>query len=516
MAGFGFAFLHVTNNGPFGNKSVTIAGQAGFMKLLKSLSRQAGHFGRFLSALAGAATLAVGARAADSTALSDILEKAIYSEESQGDIDGAMKLYQQVVSEGKKGQAAGAQAQYRLGVCFYKKKDYDQANAAFEKVVKDFPEQKELVALAQDYLAGAVALTAAPWADGEEMRLDLKFPSGFRIGVASYTVASGETNGHKIWRFGSRMMAGVQQFSRVEADYDSLKPLHSRWKHVLIADAEAVYSPGRAEVKLLTKDTIKTVDLQGVIYDNEEATQLFRRLPLATNYSGTLRFLSTLSGGNIIPVKIDVPTIEKVQVPAGTFECFKLDLSIRQTFWYSTDPHRYLVKFEAGGVIAELSGIGEFKPDAPTAYRDPSYKFGVTLPPTWTSYRRDPDEEKQPTTVFLLDPDAAALTVVQAQKREWFKPETKESITAWAKAELVDAAKELKDFKAREEKEMVVGGHPALAVIGDFMDGKDKSAAYRVFLFSGDNAFQISGRTTADNFESWKAQVDTIVQSFKD
>ena len=139
MAGFGFAFLHVTNNGPFGNKSVTIAGQAGFMKLLKSLSGQAGHFGRFLSALAGAATLAVGARAADSTALSDILEKAIYSEESQGDIDGAMKLYQQVVSEGKKGQAAGAQAQYRLGVCFYKKKDYDQANAAFEKVVKDFP-----------------------------------------------------------------------------------------------------------------------------------------------------------------------------------------------------------------------------------------------------------------------------------------------------------------------------------------------------------------------------------------
>ena len=103
------------------------------------------------------------------------------------------------------------------------------------------------------------------------MRLDLKFPSGFRIGVASYTVASGETNGHKIWRFGSRMMAGVQQFSRVEADYDSLKPLHSRWKHVLIADAEAVYSPGRAEVKLLTKDTSKTVDLQGVIYDNERS-----------------------------------------------------------------------------------------------------------------------------------------------------------------------------------------------------------------------------------------------------
>lgn len=487
------------------------------MKFLNSFSRKAIHISKVLSALAGAAALAVTARAADATSLADTLEKAIYSEENQGDIDGAIKLYQQVVTEAKKGQAAAAQAQYRLGVCFYKKKDYQQANAAFEKVVKDFPEQRDLVALAQDYLAGAVALTPAPWADGEEMRLDLKFPSGFRIGVASYTVASGETNGHKIWRFGSRMMAGVQQFSRVEADYESLKPLHSRWKHVLIADADAMYSPGHAEVKLLTKDTTKTVDLPGVIYDNEEATQLFRRLPLATNYSGTLRFLSTLGGGNIIPVKIDVVGIEKVQVPAGTFECFKLELSIKQTFWYSTDPHRYLVKFEAGGAVAELSGVGEFKPDAPTTYHDPTYDFSLTLPPGWTAYRRDPDEQKEATTVFLLDPEAAALTIVQAQKLSWLKPEKKESLRGWVNTELADAAKELKGFKARQDswKELTVAGHPAMAVAGDFVDGKEENANWGVFLFTAEDAIQISGHTTSGNFDSWKAQVEKIVQSFQ-
>src|SRR5438309_11081005 len=79
---------------------------------------------------------------------SELLEKGIYSEETKGDLDAAMKLYHQIVAEGKEGQAVAAQAQYRLGVCYYKKKNYTEATAAFEKLVKDYPEQKELLALA--------------------------------------------------------------------------------------------------------------------------------------------------------------------------------------------------------------------------------------------------------------------------------------------------------------------------------------------------------------------------------
>ncbi len=470
-----------------------------------------------ISALFAGRLLLSTAWAVEAAGASDLLERAIYSEETKGDIDEALKLYQQVVAEGKQGQAMAGQAQYRLGVCYYKKKDYERAMAAFEKIVKDFPDQKELVALAQDYLAGAVALTPAPWADSEEMRLDIKFPTGFKIGMASYTVVAGETNGQKIWRFGSRMMAGVQQFSRVEANADSLKPLHSRWKHVMIGDSEAVYSPGHAEVKLLTKDTTKSIDLQGVVYDNEEAIQLFRRLPLATNYSATLRFLSSLSGGVIVPVKTEVVGIEKLEVPAGTFECFKVELSIKQTFWYSTDPHRYLVKFEAGGVIVELSAINEFKPDQVTSYRDPTYKFNISLPRGWTSYRRAPEEAKQPTTVFLLDPDALSLTVLDARKLAWLKPEARESVRAWAEAEIADSAKELKDFKAREDSwnQITLAGHPVWTVSGDFMDGKEKSSTYAAFMFNGDDAIEIYGHTAAGNFEAWKAQLEQIVQSFK-
>jgi len=101
---------------------------------------------------------------------SELLEQGIYSEETKGDVDAALKLYQQVVTEAKAGQAVAAQAQYRLGVCFYKKKNYGEANAAFEKLLKDYPDQKDLIALANKYLASAMPLMPAPWVDGEEQR----------------------------------------------------------------------------------------------------------------------------------------------------------------------------------------------------------------------------------------------------------------------------------------------------------------------------------------------------------
>src|SRR5438876_5338977 len=97
--------------------------------------------------LTGLLGAALGAAAAS---LSELLEKGIYSEETKGDLDAAMKLYEQIVAEGKEGQSVAAQAQYHLGVCYYKKKNYPKATEIFEKLVKDYPDQKELAALARE------------------------------------------------------------------------------------------------------------------------------------------------------------------------------------------------------------------------------------------------------------------------------------------------------------------------------------------------------------------------------
>jgi hypothetical protein len=310
----------------------------------------------FLSFIIGLA--ATAPRTLQAASPSELLEQGIYAEETKGDLDAAMRAYQQVVAEAKTSEALAAQAQYRLGLCHYKKKDYTAARAAFEKLVNDFPNQKELVKLASEYLSGATYLLSAPWANGEEMRLDLKSQTGYKVGFVRYSVEAGTLDGRKIWRFGSRLSAGVQQASRVEVDADSCKPMRSRWKHTVLGDADTVYVPGRAEVKLVQADGVKTYELDGVCYDNEEVVQLIRRLPLAVNYNTTLRVFTSLGGGNTVPIKLEVNAIEKITVPAGTFECFRIKLSpVNQTFWYSTDEHRYLVKFDAGVIVAELTGV---------------------------------------------------------------------------------------------------------------------------------------------------------------
>src|ERR1035437_3548483 len=173
------------------------------MKRLYQFSIRACRTGAALLLLAITSVLGT-AQLAAAASPSELLEQGIYSEETTGDVDAALKLYQQVVTEAKAGQAVAAQAQYRVGVCYYKKKNNGEAHAAFEKLLKDYPDQKDLIALANKYLADAMPLMPAPWVDGEELQLDIKFPSGVKIGAATYQVRAGETNGQKIWRLGDR------------------------------------------------------------------------------------------------------------------------------------------------------------------------------------------------------------------------------------------------------------------------------------------------------------------------
>jgi hypothetical protein len=452
---------------------------------------------------------------------SELLEQGIYSEETKGDVDAALKLYQQVVTEAKAGQAVAAQAQYRLGVCYYKKKNYAEANAAFQKLVRDYPDQKDLIALANKYLANAMPLMPAPWVDGEELQLDIKFPTGFKIGSACYRVQAGETNGQKIWRLASRLYAVTQQSSRVEVEADSFKPIHCWWKISVIGEADVTYTSASARLKTTGKDEAQEFDLGGVAYDNEEVVQLIRRLPLAPDYKTTLRVFTGLGGGNIIPLQVEVVGQEKVEVPAGTFDCYKVEFKmLHQTFWYSSDAPHYPVKFEAGGVIATLTSATQRKAGAPVPYQDPLYHFSLTAPADWMFYSPDNRDEKDTSRVEILDPNATATCMVTMGSRKVQGPEAQKTLREWAEKQVIegDAMKTMKALKIQPDswKDRTVGGRPALSVVGDFEDGKDKKVGYAVFTFANTNAAVFTLITTAKDFEAFQPQFDAIVDSYKE
>jgi len=472
--------------------------------------------GRQVTSVGLATTLLFAASNGAAATLSDLLEQGIYSEETKGDIEGAIKIYQEIVADNKAGQTVAAQAQYRLAVCLDKKGDHAAATAAFEKLIKDYPDEKELVAAARQYLPSEPQFLPVPWTDGEEMRMVFKFQSGFVVGASSFTVNAAEANGRKIWSIRSRTFTGAQAVSRVEIDAETFKPIHSFWKHTLIGEADATYLPDVAELKVKGKDETKKINLDGTVYDNEQAIQLMRRLPYAEGYKTTVRFLSSLSG-MVVPVELEVAKRETVEVPAGKFDCFRVELNIGQTFWYSADTHRYLVKLEAGGAIAELAEVCQRKPGEPAALQDTKLGFSLTAPDGWTFFQREDRETKNKTQVIILDPEATALSRLAVETLDTLKPEAKPSSRAWAEVEIEDFARQLKDFQVRANswKERTIAGKAGVSFIADCTEGKGKHLIYAAYALGDPTCVVFVVKLDPQDFDAFKPKIDAVIDSYK-
>jgi Tol biopolymer transport system component len=87
------------------------------------------------------------------------LERAIQLETVEGDLRGAIALYEQIVATHGGNAAVAAKALYRLGGCHEKLGDRE-ARSAYRRLIEEYPGQKDEVALARARLA-ALGATAA-------------------------------------------------------------------------------------------------------------------------------------------------------------------------------------------------------------------------------------------------------------------------------------------------------------------------------------------------------------------
>jgi hypothetical protein len=82
-----------------------------------------------------------------------LLQKGIFAEETEGNLDAAIKIYQQITAEAATNFSVVAQAQYRLGVCYQKKGNKEQAISTLNDLLKQFPAEAALGQKARDLLA---------------------------------------------------------------------------------------------------------------------------------------------------------------------------------------------------------------------------------------------------------------------------------------------------------------------------------------------------------------------------
>ncbi len=109
-----------------------------------------------------------------------MLRSAIEKEEVDGDLKGAIDLYQKIIDKFSGNKAIAAQAQLRIGICFEKlgQKSLKQAQDAFQKVIDNYPSESSVVKSARERLS-ALRSTKSPVvkSDGEfRIRKVWEFP----------------------------------------------------------------------------------------------------------------------------------------------------------------------------------------------------------------------------------------------------------------------------------------------------------------------------------------------------
>lgn len=102
-----------------------------------------------------------------SQSVSVLLQQGIFAEETEGDLNAAIKIYEDIVSQTDLSRAIAAQALYRLGLCHLKLGNKDKAATALNKLLSNYTEQESLVALARKQLeqSNPTVITRRIWKD---------------------------------------------------------------------------------------------------------------------------------------------------------------------------------------------------------------------------------------------------------------------------------------------------------------------------------------------------------------
>ena len=81
-----------------------------------------------------------------------LLRRGLYAEETEGNLDKAIEIYEQIIDEASHYRQVAAKATYQLGMCYLKKGEKNQAAEYFQQVISTYSLQKTLAKRAQEQL----------------------------------------------------------------------------------------------------------------------------------------------------------------------------------------------------------------------------------------------------------------------------------------------------------------------------------------------------------------------------
>jgi len=365
-------------------------------------------------------------------------------------------------------------------------------------------------------------LDPAPWADGEEAYMILKAPTGADLGVAVSETVADTRNGKKVWRMRSRVLvASMPVFSECIADAESFLPIVSRIEADVIGRLQAYHTPTSIvwKAEKAGQKTSRTVGLQEVTYDEEQLVHLVRRLPLKDGYMATF---NTFSGqhGLVNPCRVKVVGREKITVPAGTYDCYKLTIdttvgamTLQFKCWLTADRHRYVVKFDAHAMVMELKAI-KIKPKSPAKPAkgtDPQDLVRVALPAGWFCHGGNADSGAP--ALFLLPPEMKTYAMLNSREHGGNLP----PVEKVAQIDIGQLEKALAGYTVRQGTwvKQELSGCPAAGYVAEYTQTGRQFVEYRTYIRGEKMVYWFIFRVAKGDFEANRAAYDAIIKSFE-
>lgn len=462
--------------------------------------------------------LILGAASGSAQTAFDLLEEGLYAEMTVGDLDAAIALYEQVAAQTDADADLRAEALYRLAVAQDKSGDRLAAGQSFKKLIEQFPDAKQ-AAKAKKQLQTTLALETEPWIDGEILRYDVRLPGGMSIGTVITKISSATVGSEDVWRLEVFRFFGAGQYgvSRIEARKKDFQPLHGFFKLIPFGERNATYratADGTVIDLAITAPSGEqrsvSMDAKSGAYDNDQVLYLLRGFPLHQGYKVSVPLVGLQPP--VLDLALEVAATETLDVPAGRFETFKVENSIAQPMWFSTDAKRYPVRMEFGGVIAELASIGQIDAEQPLTHQNAKLGFSLTVPSGWEIYDH-PVDQPGVAALQLLDPEADLLSGMQVFKRSEVGLDTPRAV---AEKDIATLKKIYSGYEVRDDSwhEQSVDGRPAVSFLADFTKDGQALVDTRTYALGDDLGVFFTFAVAPDQLLEVQPTLESILDSF--
>ena len=205
-----------------------------------------------------------------------------------------------------------------------------------------------------------LALGEATWMDGDKASYHWLDQSGARIGTGEL----GYARDGSAWVLTSAEKIGesLDQSASVRVDASTLKPLGEEKKikaEGTDATVSTTYQGGKLDIRAVVngQNRSASMDVPSDSLDNDQLLATLRALKFADGYEG--KYVNVVAGNATkIPTTIRVKGKEKVDVPAGSFDSWKVELDFgqaRQFAWYQADAPNQLVQYDNGATRMVLT-----------------------------------------------------------------------------------------------------------------------------------------------------------------